>query len=215
MALEIVAIHHIPHWSSRRQVELSNGEAFSLDAGLLLRHGLYIGRTLTPEELGAIRAEDERIRAKSAALDLLRLRPFTRREIEERLRRKGFGPAAVDYAIAELQRLELISDERFAQAYVSERMRNRPRGRRALRWELHRRGVDQETIDRVLRVLTVADEREAARRAAQRQARQYRTLPQEVARRRMYHFLLRRGFEYEVVREVLQELFPDEEPVRS
>ena len=203
----IVGIHHIPRRSSRRRIELDNGETFSLDAGLLTRHGVCVGMWLDPERLEAMRAEDARLRAKAAAFDFVRVRPYARKELAERLRRKGFDREAVEFALDALERVGLLSDEAFAQAFVASRMRRNPKGRFALERELRRRGIDRETIDRTLATLNEGDEREAALRVARKQSARYRTLPEEVARRRMYQFLLRRGFSYEIVVGVLRTIY--------
>jgi len=202
----IRAVHLISRGSTRWRVELSTGESFSVDAGLLTRYDLRVGTVLDPERRAALLADDARIRAKRVAFDLLRLRNHSAHELALHLRRKGFAEDVIEETLASLKALGYVSDEQFAAEWVESRRRNRPRGVLALREELKRKGIDQKTIERTLRAVTAEDEHTLAVELARRQYGRYRTLPRDVARRRLYEFLLRRGFSYELARDVLREV---------
>jgi regulatory protein len=201
----ITAIHLVSRRSTRRQVELDSGETFSVDASLLTRFRLSVGTAVSPERRGEVAAEDERLRAKCSGFDLLRVRTFGRAEMAERLRRKGYSADAAAYAADALSSLGYVSDADFAEQYVASRQRRNPRSRTALRRELRRKGIDRTAIERAVAAISGEDEWEAALRAAKKQLPRYRTLPRDVARRRLYDFLLRRGFSFEIVRKALQE----------
>ena len=202
----ITAVHLVERWSTRRRIELDTGETLSVDAGLLTRFDLRVGTVLDAARRGQLVDEDERIRAKAMAFDLLRLRSHSAHEIAARLRRKGFADSIIDETLASLKELGFVADEKFAEEWVESRRRHRPRGVLALRRELERKGIDGTTIERTLRTVTEGDERETALDVARRQYGRYRTLPRDVARRRLYEFLLRRGFTYELARDVLREV---------
>jgi regulatory protein len=202
----ITGVHHIPRKSSRRRIDLEDGTSFSMDLGLLTRHGLRVGLVLDEETRAAIVAEDAKTRAKSTAMDLIRVRPRSRHEMLSRLGRKGFDEDAAEYAVQALEDLGYISDEQYASDHIDSRMRGKPKGRYAMRQELRAKGIDRTTIDRALTAVSDEDERDAAIRVATGQLPQYRTLPRDVAHRRMYQFLLRRGFAYEHVSTAMREV---------
>jgi regulatory protein len=202
----ITGVHHIPRKSSRRRIDLHDGTSFSVDLGLLTRRGLRVGMELDGASRKAILAEDAGARAKSTAMDILRTRPRTRKEMLDRLGRKGFDEAASEQAVCALEELGYISDEEYADTYVQSRMRGKPKGRWAMLRELQAKGIDRTTIDRALTAVSDEDERDAALRVARLQVGRYHTLPREVAHRRMYQFLLRRGFAYEHVATALREV---------
>ncbi|HUW94390.1 MAG TPA: regulatory protein RecX, partial [Anaerolineae bacterium] len=79
----------------------------------------------------------------------------------------------------------------------------RPRGRRLLRQELRAKGIGQGLIDEVL---TDVEEGRSAYQAAVQRAARYARLDDEAFREKMYGFLRRRGFDYEVVRETIARL---------
>ena len=205
----IIGIRHVPRRPNRRFIEFDNGDSLSLDASLVTKSGLRVGLHVDLGMLAEVTREDNRIRAKSAALDMVRMRDVSCRQMRDRLRRKGFDDETMDYAIATLTKLGYLSDARFAAEFVASRSRRNPRGRFGLSHELANRGIDRDTIDRALTALSPTNERELAVRAATKQMPVYRTLPPDVAKRRLHDFLVRRGFAYDIVLSVMRELVGD------
>ncbi|HID11107.1 MAG TPA: RecX family transcriptional regulator, partial [Candidatus Latescibacteria bacterium] len=114
-----------------------------------------------------------------------------------------------------LEELGLLDDKEFARAWVEERLRLRPRWRRALREELARKGISREVVEEALHEgLFGVEEYEVAERLLRGMERRYRNLDPERALRRMQDFLLRRGFTWEIVKKVTgvlrKEWFGDE-----
>ena len=108
-----------------------------------------------------------------------------------------------------------LNDAEFARFWVENRERFRPRGSRALRQELRQKGVDEKTAAAALAELDPAD---SAFRAAESQARRLADLANSDARsfrQKLSGYLMRRGFDYEVVRAVvnrfLQELAAEDD----
>lgn len=128
------------------------------------------------------------------ALRMLGRRALTRRELAERLARRGFGPAIVR---AEVQRLEaagLLDDEAVAAAVVAGTLR-RGAGRLMAAAALRRRRVARETADGALSSLDEEAVRAALEQALARAARRhpgFERLPE--MRRKVVRYLLARGF---------------------
>jgi regulatory protein len=174
---------------------------------------LHVGAAIDGESVVRIRAADEQWRAKQAALALLAVRPRARRELADRLRRKQFAAAAVEWAVAEADRLGLLDDRAFAESWVRDRLKLRPRGSRALVAELACKGVDRDTATRaVTRVMRAehADETSLCLHAARQWLRTHGrgTDPSNVeqrrrTQRRLAAFLQRRGCAAEDIRAAL------------
>jgi SOS response regulatory protein OraA/RecX len=73
-----------------------------------------------------------------------------------------------------------------------------------------RKGIDKGTISRVLSELDDSEEFEMAMKVAEKQMNRYKDLEPNVARRRLYNFLERRGFDYETINDVLRHLISEE-----
>lgn len=142
-------------------------------------------------------------RAREACLRLLGYRARSRRELAERLARKGFAPAVIRAAVSELEAAGMVDDDEFARAWVQERLSSSPRGSLVIRWELRRKGVEEKIIQRALeQEMGEEGELEAALRVAAR----HMPRPGEgepAGLRRLAGALKRRGFTFDVIDAVL------------
>jgi SOS response regulatory protein OraA/RecX len=86
-------------------------------------------------------AVDDPAEVLAAAARLLEARSRSRDETRRRLRDAGYRADLVDAALDRLSELGYLDDDVFARAWVESRDRARPRGSRALRDELRRKGV--------------------------------------------------------------------------
>ena len=108
-------------------------------------------RRETPAEGRARRgAVDDPAVVLDAAARFLEVRPRSVDEVRRRLRDAGYRAELVDGAIERLTDLGMLDDEAFARAWVESRDRARPRGERALRSELRRKGVVDAIVTDVL-----------------------------------------------------------------
>ena len=146
-------------------------------------------------------SKTETERARGAALRLLALRSRTVSEIRERLGRR-FDNNTVEKVVSRLLSDGLLDDADYAQQWRQSRERRKPRGPRMIAKELKARGVADDLIKDALEGY---DSLEAARRAAFRYATRQSAADRTIFDRRVGAFLVRRGFETEVIRKILQE----------
>jgi regulatory protein len=121
--------------------------------------------------------------AYAAALDLLARRAHFENELERKLLAKGCAAADVASALERLRGAKLVDDRRSAVEFIQSRLRRSPQGRRRLRAELDRKGLQAEVIDFALAEALPETESDLAREAAQRFKRRRRTAdPRALAR---------------------------------
>ena len=145
------------------------------------------------------------------ALELLGFRARSESELESRLRQAGHEPAAAASALQRCRELGYLDDRAFALAHVRDRLRLRPKGRRALRSELFAKGIDADLAEAAIAEAFVEsglDETDLARRLAARRTKALVGLEPDAARRRLSGYLTRRGFPPPVVRDVVADAFP-------
>ena len=142
--------------------------------------------------------------AKERALRLLAVRSRSRAELARRLRMAGFDPAHAEEAIADLEAVGLVDDERLAQELATHEIERRGFGRRAALSSLRRLGIGSELAERsVGDALGTKDDEEArAEEVARARLRRLSGLAPEVAYRRLLGFLQRRGYDGETARAV-------------
>jgi Uncharacterized protein conserved in bacteria len=78
--------------------------------------------------------------AKRIAFQMLKFRNRSRREIYDRLKRKGFSEEIISQAIDFLARLKYLDDEEFARSWSQSRIA-KPLGLRRISFELKQKGV--------------------------------------------------------------------------
>ena len=122
------------------------------------------------------------------------------------LEREGFGEQAVKTIIAELIHSGHIRDRLYAENWIQRRQKSNPKGRTVLKQELINKGVDREIAEQVLAAVKSEEESKLAFQIAQKRAKQYKRLPIHVAKRRLHGFLARRGFEPEVILQVIEQV---------
>ena len=142
--------------------------------------------------------------AKDVALRFLSFRRRTEKEIKDKLQKRGYDEKTIKRTIEKLKEYDLINDLEFAAAWVKERLEYKPRGKRLLRQELWKKGIKKEIIDRVTGELC-GEEDKSALELLERIKKKYQNLDPQVARRRMYGYLLRRGFSYETAKSAMKQ----------
>lgn len=138
---------------------------------------------------------------RDKALELVGRRSHFRRELEQKLLSRGFAAAEVEESLVDLERLGLLDDLQFARDLASGSMARKGFGPRRVRFELHKKGVEEAIAETVVTEV-FADPQEEERRAREVVAKRgfdLRAEPDRVARH-----LDRKGFSKAVILRILQ-----------
>jgi len=172
-----------------------------LDAGVAIECGLRMGAAFSWEELGRARVAGERPVAMGRALNLLGYRARSEAEIRDRLGRYGYGGETIEAVVWRLQELGYLDDAEFARLKAREKARRY--GPRRVSVELRKSGVGEELAREVVEEeFAGRSEVGEARSAA---ARRYNGRGSDAQARRVYGFLVRRGYSAEVCAQVARE----------
>src|SRR5262245_25831395 len=107
--------------------------------------------------------------ARAVALDLLARKPWTRRDLDARLRRRGAPAEVAEAVVADLEARGYVDDRAFALTWAESRARDRSIGRQRLREELHARGIARPLAETAIaRAFADTDELTRARDAGRR-----------------------------------------------
>lgn len=174
---------------------------------------LQIGQVLSEEKIASLRAADTKEVAFQRALNFLSYRPRSEAEVQRKLTEAGFDEAVIAETLERLRGVNLISDAQFAKDWVENRSTFRPRGRRVLAMELRQKGVADDVIQSALD--GTVDEDELAYQAAVRKARRWADLEYAAFRERLSAYLLRRGFSYGTIANLVQRVWSDLQEARD
>jgi regulatory protein len=185
---------------NKERVNVYLDDQYALAVTLGVAAGLKKGQQLSDSEIEALKREDKKNKAYHQALRFLGFRARSQQEMVRYLEKKGYAPEVVEETINRLLQEQYLDDEAFARAWLNERERLRPRGTRALRYELKQKGIEDRVIDTVLNEV---DDAELAWMAVERKLHQWRNLNKENFDKKLLGFLGRRGFDYELSRTIL------------
>ena len=172
-----------------------------LDSGVAVERGLFEGAVLSQARLVEARVAGEKPLAMNRALSILGYRARAKGELRERLERAGYAGETVAVVVARLEELGYLDDEEFARSLAREEAHKKYGPRRIL-GDLRRAGVDEE-------VAREAVDEEFAERSEYQTAlaiarRRYNKEEEgsDTQARRVYGFLMRRGYSADVCAEV-------------
>lgn len=160
-------------------------------------------------EIGAkqffeLKEKSDCLLAKQYLFGLLARSQKSKKDAATRLRQKGFGSKAVNFAIQKAEEYSLLNDDYYAQCYV--KTYSRTKGRRLLEYELKRQGIDEQIIQRVFEEEPDTDDETAL--AA---ARKYIRLKGERATRdKLYRSLAQKGFNNDSIIRAIESIFSDQ-----
>lgn len=204
MAGQITGLRFQQETADRVSVYLDGQFAFGLPALEAAR--LRIGQYLDDAEIAQLRLADETQKVYDRAVRFLGHRPRSTAEVRRYLARVGADPALSAVVLEKLTAQGYLNDAEFARYWVENRERFRPKGERALRQELRQRGVAEDIIATALvGANAVASAYAAAQPRAARLAALASAEP-DAFRRKLGDFLARRGFDYETIHEVVEQL---------
>lgn len=132
--------------------------------------------------------------ARDVVYRLLAVRARSRSELRQALLRKEIDEDVADAVLQKFVDANLVNDAEFAAAWVQERQRNQGLGRKALGYELRRKGVDEQLVAEALSTLDSDAEEERARELVRRKLRGTRADDPAKLLRRLVGVLARKGY---------------------
>jgi len=209
MAGKITRLRFQKRTNERVNVYLDGQFAFGLPALEAAR--LRVGQYLSDTDIERLRALDAVQKAYDRAVRFLSYRPRSQAEVRRALRRSEIDEVVIKAVIERLTRQGYLDDAEFARFWVENRQQFRPKGARALRQELRQKGLDNTTIEAA--IANLDPEASAYAAARPRALRLANLIPDDLRtfRRKLTDFLLRRGFDYETVRDVVTNLIQEVE----
>ena len=142
-------------------------------------------------------------KAKNYAFLLLKFRLRSENELRQRLEKKKFNTQIIERTLSFLKDKGFIDDKYFAKIWTESRVK-RPLGIRRLKQELIIKGIDKAIIDsQINEIKKDYPEEEIVASIAKDRLNKLKGYDPQKARRRVYAYLLRRGFSPEVVIDAL------------
>jgi regulatory protein len=184
---------------SKERVNLFLDDEYAFSVSLSVAATLKKEQYLSDADIEQLKDQYEQYKAYQHAVRFLSFRSRSQMEVENHLRSKDYAPDVISQTIERLTHEQVLDDEAFVRFWLEDRERFRPRGERGLRYELRQKGIADEVIDTVLADL---DEDQLAWAAVEPKLRQWQQLDEANLKKKIFGFLSRRGFAYDVAQTV-------------
>ena len=194
---------------SRVSIHIDNEFAIGVHKEVLLQSGLRVGDQVTEKTSNDLKKQEEILKAREGAIRVLSHRARSEKELQDRLRKKGFALETVRKVIDSLARTGLIDDLEFARAFAHDKLLRKPMGKSMLKQHLRQKGISKGIIEQVLSEMYEKDsEDEYALKLARHRLDRFRSsfmkLELMKQKKRLADYLARRGFDWETVSKVVE-----------
>lgn len=154
-------------------------------------------------DVGSAPRERPRESARSYGLRLLAMRAYSVRDLGRKLQRRGYPDEEVSETVVSFIESGLLDDARFAGQYARSRIVNDSAAPRRVIQLLGRYGIPRSLAEQAV-ARTIEEEKldpaASAELLARKKAATLTGLDPAVARRRLYGYLARRGFDLDHIR---------------
>lgn len=140
------------------------------------------------------------------AIRLLSVTKRSERELRKRLKEKGYQDSAIEKVVHVLKEQKYLNDLSLAKQQVEYSIFGNPKGRKRIRFELKHKGLSDTVIENALDSYDSQKELELATELAARKFEQMNDPDVLKRKKRVFDFLSRRGFDYEICRSVTAKL---------
>lgn len=199
--MRITRIENSKHVQERVLVYLEEGDPLRITGHELLQFGLYPGMDLSPQLVVQLEASGKRSEGRVKAAQLASGRMMSRKELADKLNRKGIAPDTAEEAVEWLTSLGAVDDAAYA-GVIARHYAASGYGPGRVRQELQKRGVPRELWDDALSQLP--DSADAIDGFLKKKLGG-RT-PDRATLKKLSDALLRRGFSWSDIRPALNRL---------
>lgn len=204
----------------RFNVFLDNQFAFGADEDLVVERRLIVGKEIEASDLEKLLFEAKVGKLMERMFGLFNIRARSEKEVRDYLKKlsfkrklkdkEGISDIAADFLIEKLKQKRLLNDKDFAKGWVDARRRSKNKGKIALKSELYQKGIPREIVDEILNESASEFEADLANKAIEKKWNSWASLSNLERKKKSYEFLMRRGFEYETVKSVIENLMQKE-----
>ena len=135
-------------------------------------------------------------------------------EMRDKMKRWGMAPDVQERVIARLVKERYIDDERYARAFVKDKIRYNKWGRRKVQQGLWMKRIDDNIQQRVLNEVDDAEYLAVLKPLLKQKVKSIKAESDYELNQKLVRFAFGRGFTYDIIRQCLdvdEEMMPDDE----
>ena len=182
----------------RVNIYIDNEYAFSVNKEILYKENLKVDDNVNIEDLREIVKKDNYIKCKNSALRIVERSYKSERELKDKLLLKGYDKDSIEKTMEFLKEYNFLSDNNYTKMYVKDK--SKFQGKNRIKFDLYRKGIDEEIIQEELSSIDEEDEREVAYNLvlkkynviAKRESDKYKLS------QKLYRYIVSKGYSYDI-----------------
>ncbi|MDE6925888.1 MAG: recombination regulator RecX [Acetatifactor sp.] len=190
---------------SRSKVFIEQEFAFVLYKGELRSYHICEDAEISQEDYDEIMGRILPKRAKLRAMNLLKSREYTTKQLHDKLKEGCYPENIIEQALDYVAGYHYTDDLRYAETYISDH--EETRSRRRIEQDLMGKGIDKSTLEKAWRQWEqkggIQDEEAMIRRLLDKRHYDPETADYK-ERQKTYGFLMRKGFSQDIICRVLR-----------
>ncbi|MFC2119873.1 regulatory protein RecX [Bacteroidota bacterium] len=194
-------------------IHFDNDEVLFLSVDIFYKSGLKKNDEISDDRFSSLIKENRLFHIKQRAFLFLGRRQHSTSELRIKLKQKGYETELINEVIDDLKNKNYLDDTEFAKMFVEEKIKLKLWGEQKLRSELIKRGIKSDIISDVLR--SIISEGDQVNNALILASKKYdtlknRKLDKDVIKKKLITFLNSRGYNFDVIKDVCDELIKEE-----
>ncbi|WP_234118947.1 recombination regulator RecX [Clostridium hydrogenum] len=192
----------------RVNVYIDEEYSFSCSMELVYSHGLKKNKLVDMDEIKDVVSDDNYIYCKETALKIIERTLKTEKEVEIKLRQKGFEENLIDKAINFLKKYDFVNDNKYIKCYVKEKIKKD--GKNKIKYNLMKKGIREDLIEKELNEVNI-DKQQYSNTLMELARKKYEILSKKEddklkVKKKTCDYLLRKGYLWEEIKPVLNDL---------
>lgn len=196
----------------RVNIYADNEYLFSCSTHMVFAHHIEKGKTIELEDIKQIIHQDNYEKCKDAALRTIEKYYKTEKEIKDRLLLKGYDEITIDDVMSFLREYNFTNDDKYVEMYIKDKIG--VHGKKKIYYNLLSKGISEEIIKEKLDLTSTDEEKKGIMALCEKK---YNTLihskdasDSRKLYRKLCSFLLSKGFDYEMVKDVVNKKLKEE-----
>lgn len=197
-------ITELSEQKNKKRVNVFVDDAFfcGLNKETAVKFSLKVGKEITEEKLKEACEESEVKAAFEKATDILGSRMHSKKEIFDKLLKKGYEKTVIEKAITKLEDYGFIDDRLFAKEFVASATRY---SKKIKEQKLKQKGVSSDIVSEILGDEDDCSEFELCKKQAEKYAKN-KDISTKEGLQKLYASLSRKGFDFDTIKKACKNI---------
>jgi len=193
------------HNELRYNVFIDSKFCFSAGKEDLIKFTITNGREIGEEELLNLISRCEETAAYDYALMLLGIKDYSSREMRNKLKQRQYSEQTINLILSKLQSYDLINDERYAEKYIEYSLNIKKSGINKILYGMQKKGINTSN----LKAIKIDEEKQFENACSLALKKMNSVRNTSNPREKVFRYLLSRGYDFDLIKKVVHNLFKD------